>query len=118
MNEAYLRSAPTNELCDKMWAAVIPAWLGGSAGSLMMVFSAFWRFVMRPWRVLYESYGGTVWFSHSGGPTFTGEVPPIIPAYDTVIPVLIFIAGAFLMRVSSHDWRTIKNELERRRKHL
>lgn len=115
MNEAYLRRASTSELCDRLWEAVIPAWLGGSAGCVMMVFSAFWRLIMRPWRVLYEGYGGTVWFTHTNGPTFTGTVPPVIPASDTVIPVLIFICGAFLMWLSGHDWRTVRSELVRRR---
>lgn len=106
-----------SELIDEMWDATIPAWLGSSAGVMMLLGSGFWRFVMRPWQVLIDYGGGdVVWFQLGRNvPLFHGPTPPPIPMEHDIIPLCIAILGAGVIWASNIRRNAAVRELRRRR---
>lgn len=107
-----------SELINEMWDATLPAWLGSSAGALMVLGAGFWRFVMRPWRVLIDYGGGDVVWYHLGRnePLFHGPTPPPIPIEHNIIPLCIAILGIAVIW-ASNIWRNaVVRELRQRRK--
>ena len=107
----------TDELIGDMWDKSFEAWLGTSAGLMMIVSAAFWRFAMRPWTVLIDyGDGHIVWFQHGRNvPTFTGPIPPPIPMEHNLYPLAIAILGIAIIWLANIRRNAVVRELRRRR---
>lgn len=106
----------TDDLIDDMWNTFIPTWLGTSTGAMMVVSAAFWRFVMRPWRILIDYGDGyIVWFQHGRNvPFFRGPVPPPIPVEHNLYPLGIAVIGLAIIWASNIQRNAIVRELRSR----
>lgn len=106
-----------SELINEMWDATLPAWLGSSAGLILLFGSGFWRFDMRPWRVLIDYGGGDiVWHQLGRNELFHGPTPPPIPMEHNIIPLCIAIIGIAIIWASNIRRNAVVRELRRRRK--
>ena len=112
-----IKQMTISELIGELWDATLPAWLGSSAGGMMLLGSGFWRFVMRPWRVLIDYGGGDIVWRQLGRnvPLFHGPTPPPIPIEHDIYPFCIAIIGVAIIWVSNIWRNAVVRELRRRR---
>lgn len=112
-----IRGRSTGSLVDQMLASMPLAWLGCSAGVFMIISAVFWRFAMRPWRLVvrYDEQHA-VWSSEAVHQLYRGPVPPDVPLSATAWMIGFVILGICICAVSSIRWREAARELRRRQR--